>query len=120
MRGRSQVFYLDWNLNIWRCEAWKEPLGSVFDLDRIPNQRDACNPCTVAYYRNASILMHAGVAASDAVRSLARGDIGATTSSLSRRGVGLPPSSSRAADADTQDSEGPNSCESQRSLDCGL
>ena len=67
-----------------------------------------------------AILMHAGVAASDAVRSLARGDIGATTSSLFRRGVGLPPSGSRAADADTQDSEGPNSCQSQRSLDCGL
>jgi len=87
--GGHKYFYLDWNLSIWRCEAWKEPLGSVFDLDRIPDQRDACNACMVACYRNASMLMHAGVAAGDAVRSLARGDIRAAVASLFRRGVGL-------------------------------
>jgi MoaA/NifB/PqqE/SkfB family radical SAM enzyme len=37
--GGYKYFYLDWNLDIWRCEAWNEPLGSVFDLDRIPDQR---------------------------------------------------------------------------------
>jgi hypothetical protein len=36
--GGYKYFYLDWNLDIWRCEAWNEPLGSVFDLDRIPVQ----------------------------------------------------------------------------------
>ena len=87
--GGHKYFYLDWNLNIWRCEAWKEPLGSVFDLDRIPDQRDPCNACMVACYRNASMLMHAGVAASDAVRSLARGDIRGALASLLRRSVGL-------------------------------
>jgi hypothetical protein len=86
--GGHKYFYLDWNLNIWRCEAWKEPLGSVFDLDRIPDQRDACNACMVACYRNASMLMHAGVAAGDAARSLARGDVGAAAASRFRRGVG--------------------------------
>jgi hypothetical protein len=29
------IFYIDWNLDIWRCAAWNEPMGSVFDLDRI-------------------------------------------------------------------------------------
>jgi MoaA/NifB/PqqE/SkfB family radical SAM enzyme len=37
--GGYKYFYLDWNLDIWRCEAWNEPQGSVFDLDRIPDQR---------------------------------------------------------------------------------
>jgi len=87
--GGRKYFYLDWNLNIWRCEAWKEPLGSVFDLERISDQRDACNACMVACYRNASMLMHAGVAASDAARSLARGDIRGALASLFRRSVGL-------------------------------
>ena len=87
--GGRKYFYLDWNLNIWRCEAWREPLGSVFDLDRIADQRDVCNACMVACYRNASMLMHAGVAAGDAVRSLSRGHIGAAVASLFRRGVGL-------------------------------
>ena len=37
--GGPKYFYLGWNLDIWRCEAWNEPLGSVFDLDRIPDRR---------------------------------------------------------------------------------
>jgi hypothetical protein len=61
--GGHKYFYLDWNLDIWRCEAWHEPLGSVFDLDHIPDQREPCHACMMACYRNASMLMHAGVAA---------------------------------------------------------
>jgi hypothetical protein len=64
--GGYKYFYLDWNLDIWRCEAWDEPMGSVFDLDRIPDQREPCNACMMACYRNASMLMHAAVAATDA------------------------------------------------------
>jgi len=85
--GGHKYFYLDWNLDIWRCEAWNEPLGSVFDLDRIPDQREACNACMMACYRNASMLMHAALAATDAARSLAAGQIGAAVSLLFRRSV---------------------------------
>jgi MoaA/NifB/PqqE/SkfB family radical SAM enzyme len=85
--GGYKYFYLDWNLDIWRCEAWHEPLGSVFDLDRIPDQREPCNACMMGCYRNASMLMHAAVAATDAARSLAAGQIGAAVSSLFRRSV---------------------------------
>ena len=85
--GGHKYFYLDWNLDIWRCEAWSEPLGSVFDLDRIPDQREPCNACMMACYRNASMLMHAAVAATDAVRALAAGQIGCAVSSLFRRSV---------------------------------
>jgi len=74
--GGYKYFYLDWNLDIWRCEAWNEPLGSVFDLDRIPDQREPCTACMMACYRNASMLMHAAVAATDAARALAAGQIG--------------------------------------------
>jgi MoaA/NifB/PqqE/SkfB family radical SAM enzyme len=82
-----EYFYLDWNLDIWRCEAWNESLGSVFDLDRIPDQRQPCNACMMACYRNASMLMHAAVAATDAARALAAGQIGPAVSSLFRRSV---------------------------------
>ena len=80
--GGYKYFYLDWNLDIWRCEAWNEPLGSVFDLDRIPDQREPCNACMMACYRNASMLMHAAVAATDAARALAAGQIRSAVSSL--------------------------------------
>src|SRR5262249_30288353 len=82
-----KYFYLDWNLDIWRCEAWNEPLGSVFDLDRIPDQREPWNACMMACYRNASMLMHSAVAATDAVRALAAGQISPAVSSLFRRSV---------------------------------
>ena len=85
--GGYKYFYLDWNLDIWRCEAWNEPLGSVFDLDRIPDQREPCNACMMGCYRNASMLMHAAVAATDAARALADGKIGAVVSTLFRRSV---------------------------------
>lgn len=87
--GGYKYFYLDWNLDIWRCEAWHEPLGSVFDLDRIPDQREPCNACMMGCYRNASMLMHAAVAATDAARALADGKIGAAVSTLFRRSVAL-------------------------------
>jgi MoaA/NifB/PqqE/SkfB family radical SAM enzyme len=80
--GGYKYFYLDWNLDIWRCEAWNEPMGSVFDLDRIADQREPCNACMMACYRNASMLMHAAVAATDAARALAAGQIGAAVASL--------------------------------------
>lgn len=96
VRGEEQLvaciagykyFYLDWNLDIWRCEAWNEPMGSVFDLDRIPDRREPCNACMMACYRNASMLMHAAVSAADAARALAAGRIVEAAASLFRRSV---------------------------------
>jgi len=85
--GGSKYFYIDWNLDIWRCEAWSEPMGSVFDLDHIPDQREPCYACTMACYRHASALMHGAIAVTDSVQALARGDIRSALSSLRQRGV---------------------------------
>lgn len=71
--GGHKYFYLDWNLDIWRCEAWSKPFGSVFDLDRVEDQRDRCTACTMTCYRDTSVLMHAGVAFGDAVTAIASG-----------------------------------------------
>jgi Radical SAM superfamily len=85
--GGYKYFFLDWSLDIWRCEAWNEPLGSVFDLDRIPDQREPCNACMMACYRNASMLMHAAVAAADAAQAVLDGEVGSAVASLFRRSV---------------------------------
>jgi len=71
--GGRKYFYLDWNLQIWRCEAWHEPLGSVFDLDTIPDRRDRCTACIQNCYRDTSVLMHAGVAMGDALSEAGAG-----------------------------------------------
>jgi MoaA/NifB/PqqE/SkfB family radical SAM enzyme len=87
--GGRKYFYIDWNLDIWRCEAWPKPLGSVFDLDNIPDQREPCNACMLSCYRHASVLMHGPLAVTDAAQALARGDVRTAVSSLFRRGVAL-------------------------------
>jgi MoaA/NifB/PqqE/SkfB family radical SAM enzyme len=85
--GGFKYFYLDWNLDIWRCEAWDKPLGTVFDLDHIPDQREPCNACMMACYRNASMMMHSGIAAADAADALLAGDIGGAIRAAFRSGV---------------------------------
>ena len=85
--GGHKYFYLDWNLDIWRCEAWKQPLGSVFDFDDFPDQRDACFACTMSCYRNASALMHGAVAIADSGQALVRGELPGAIHSLFQRGV---------------------------------
>jgi MoaA/NifB/PqqE/SkfB family radical SAM enzyme len=85
--GGRKYFYLDWNLDIWRCEAWHRPLGSVFDLDSIPDQRDPCNACMMSCYRHASVLMHGPLALTDSAQALVRGDLAAAVRALCAPGV---------------------------------
>jgi MoaA/NifB/PqqE/SkfB family radical SAM enzyme len=70
--GGFKYFYMDWNYEIWRCEAWRAPLGSAFDFDSLPDTRERCTACIMSCYRDTSTLMHAGVAAADAGGALAR------------------------------------------------
>jgi len=82
-----KYFYIDWNLDVWRCEPWAAPMGSVFDLDTIPDQREACNACMMSCYRHASVLMHGAIALTDSAQALARGDVRSAVGSLFQRGV---------------------------------
>src|SRR5262249_9205414 len=85
--GGHKYFYLDWNLDIWRCEAWTQPLGSVFDLDHFPDQRDVCHPCRMACSRHASALMYGAIAVTDSAQALVRGNLPSAIRSLFQRGV---------------------------------
>jgi MoaA/NifB/PqqE/SkfB family radical SAM enzyme len=69
--GGFKYFYMDWRLDIWRCEAWREPLGSVFDFDRLADDRTPCTACIMSCYRDTTVMMHAGAAAADAAAALA-------------------------------------------------
>jgi MoaA/NifB/PqqE/SkfB family radical SAM enzyme len=85
--GGRKYFYLDWDLNIWRCEAWSKPLGSIFDFDRLPECRDRCTACMMSCYRDTSVLMHAGVAVEDAVSAARVGRLDKVLRLLFRRTV---------------------------------
>jgi len=83
----SKYFYIDWNLDVWRCEPWHEPMGSVFDLDHLSDIREPCNECIMGCYRHASVLMHGALAVTDSVYALGRGEFRAAVSSLFQRSV---------------------------------
>ncbi len=85
--GGHKYFYIDWNLDIWRCEAWAEPMGSVFDLDSIPDRCEPCFACMMGCYRNASAMMHGPDAVVDAMQSVSRGRVRAALQALGRSGV---------------------------------
>ena len=87
--GGHKYFYLDWNLDVWRCEAGEKPRGPVSALSLVPDQRDRCTACTMACYRDTSVLMHAGIAISDAAGEAAAGRIGRAAGLLLRRSVAL-------------------------------
>jgi MoaA/NifB/PqqE/SkfB family radical SAM enzyme len=82
-----KYFYSDWNLDVWRCEPWEKPMGSVFDLDHLPDEKTPCNACMMSCYRHASAMMHGALAVTDSAQALARGHVRSAVSSLFQRGV---------------------------------
>jgi MoaA/NifB/PqqE/SkfB family radical SAM enzyme len=86
--GGRKYFYLDWNLMLWRCEAWSEPMGSVFDLDRLPERTDRCTACNQNCYRDTSALMHFGVTVGDAIADVSKGRVGTAFGRFVQPGLG--------------------------------
>ena len=83
--GGYRYFYLDWDLMVWRCHSWGEPMCSVFDLDEAHYVRDGCTKCMVDCYRDASVMQHVAVAATDAVRDARAGRVLQAASRLVNR-----------------------------------
>jgi len=47
-----QYFYLDWNLNLYRCHAWDKPMCNIYDFDETKLIRDGCTKCMIDCYRD--------------------------------------------------------------------
>lgn len=80
--GGYKQFYLDWNLQLWRCCAWDKPLCSVFDYDGSQQVRDGCTHCSMDCYRDASVLQYPAVALNDSIHSLCCGRPGRAAAQL--------------------------------------
>ena len=70
-----KFFYLDWNLQLWRCHNWDRPLCDIRDFDGTQRIRDGCTACMIDCYRVDSVMQHIGVALSDGLRAAMRGDL---------------------------------------------
>lgn len=73
--GGHKYFYLDWNLNLYRCHFWEAPMCSIYDFDESKLIRDGCTRCMIDCYRDPSVLQFVAISASDAWKSLKQGKV---------------------------------------------
>ncbi len=73
--GGYKYFYLDWNLNLYRCHFWEKPMCSIYEFDASKLIRDGCTRCMIDCYRDPSVLQFVAVNASDAWHDLKRGKL---------------------------------------------
>jgi MoaA/NifB/PqqE/SkfB family radical SAM enzyme len=72
--GGHKYFYLDWNLNLYRCHFWEKPMCSIYEFDSSKLIRDGCTRCMIDCYRDPSVLQFVAINASDAWHALRRRD----------------------------------------------
>jgi MoaA/NifB/PqqE/SkfB family radical SAM enzyme len=80
--GGHKYFYLDWNLNLYRCHAWEKPMCNIYEFDQTKIIRDGCTRCMIDCYRDPSILQFVAISASDAFNNLKKGKIGAAAANI--------------------------------------
>jgi len=73
--GGHKYFYLDWNLDLYRCHFWERPMCKVHEWDESKLIRDGCTRCMIDCYRDPSVLQFVAVSASDAWNNLRRGKL---------------------------------------------
>jgi MoaA/NifB/PqqE/SkfB family radical SAM enzyme len=71
--GGHKYFYLDWNLDLYRCHYWEKPMCKVHEWDESKLIRDGCTRCMIDCYRDPSVLQFIAVNASDAFHNLKKG-----------------------------------------------
>lgn len=71
--GGYKSFYMDWNYDVWRCDAWSTPMCSVWDFGTAPLVRDGCTACIADCYRDSSVMLHFAVSLGDAMDQLQEG-----------------------------------------------
>lgn len=80
--GGHKYFYLDWNLNLYRCHFWEKPMCTIYEFDQSKLIRDGCTRCMIDCYRDPSVLQFVAISASDAWHNLKRGKLGAAAKNI--------------------------------------
>jgi len=73
--GGHKYFYLDWNLNLYRCHFWETPMCNIYEFDSSKLIRDGCTRCMIDCYRDPSVLQFVAISASDAWQNLKKGKV---------------------------------------------
>jgi MoaA/NifB/PqqE/SkfB family radical SAM enzyme len=80
--GGYKYFYLDWNLNLYRCHAWATPMCRIYDFNASKLIRDGCTRCMIDCYRDPSVMQYVAVSISDAYDNVKRGRLVAAAKNL--------------------------------------
>jgi MoaA/NifB/PqqE/SkfB family radical SAM enzyme len=73
--GGHKYFYLDWNLDLYRCHFWETPMCKIYDWDDSRLIRDGCTRCMIDCYRDPSVLQFVAISTSDAYQNLKKGNL---------------------------------------------
>ena len=84
--GGFKYFYLDWNLMLWRCHNWAEPMCHISEFDSTKLVRDGCTKCMIDCYRDSSVMQHIGVSVHDSYQAFKKGNLGEGFKALGRKG----------------------------------
>ena len=80
--GGYKYFYLDWNLNLYRCQSWETPMCNIYEFDHSKLVRDGCTRCMIDCYRDPSVMQFVAISAGDAYTNLKRGNLIAATKNI--------------------------------------
>lgn len=80
-----RYFFLDWQLLLWRCHNWKEPMCHIRDFDDSKLIRDGCTRCMINCYRDSSLLQHIAVSAHDSFQAAKKGNMREALRHLTKR-----------------------------------
>ena len=69
-----KYWFVDWNLQVFRCHYLGEPLGPLEEFARIAPIRNGCDACAIDCYRDPSVCQYLAVSVADAVAALRRGN----------------------------------------------
>jgi MoaA/NifB/PqqE/SkfB family radical SAM enzyme len=83
--GGYKSFYMDWNFDVWRCDAWRERMCSVWEFAQTPLVRDDCTACIADCYRDSSVMLHFAVSLGDALDGLSEGRVVAALKAIANR-----------------------------------
>lgn len=83
--GGYKYFYLDYHLDLYRCDYWPTKICSVFEFKDQPFIRDNCTKCMSDCYRDSSVLLHPAVSIGDAIGSLRQGNFLGAVRDISKR-----------------------------------
>ncbi len=83
-----KYFYLDWNLQLYRCHAWDKPMCHIYEFDQTRLIRDGCTRCMIDCYRDPSVMHFVAISAMDAWHNLKKGRVlAAAKNILDRRNL---------------------------------